>query len=532
MTTLGGEFLEIVVIGTGPAGTAAISQLLKKGVAPVVLDSGSTMPDFALKQRLEMRNRLLQNSTSEVAPNIDKYVVGRPPPIKKKFGSDFVFAKNSSVHIEQNDVDLGVSFARGGLSNVWGASCMLFSPSDIKTWPIEHKDLYANLEDIQSIIEISSDQRFNDLSPYVPKSTQNRSMNSVYVPLLSQKQTVRNYEMIALASCLAVNTERAVPELCKKCRACLRGCPLDAIFSADALIEDFVAKGLDYRPNSTVIGLTEVDGGVEILFVDSRNQKVKIHSRKVVLACGPVMSTALVLGALGEERSALLQECASVTIPLISLKKVVTDGHGTTLADLFVEIQDTKSNTSKAHFQCYGPSPELTLATSESVKRFHLPKFVTGLLSTRALVAHGFFSPTISPGISIRVEHEDGQLVITANSSGFLEVDLSRKLLKAFRRFLFFGRILTITPLAHQEASGRSYHLSSSFPMSDEARQWNTSDLLGRPRGLKFIHVVDATVLPVVPPQSPTLTVMCNAARISSSLADDISRRTQTPLKD
>ena len=67
--------------------------------------------------------------------------------------------------------------------------------------------------------------------------------------------------------------------------------------------------------------------------------------------------------------------------------------------------------------------------------------------------------------------------------------------------------------------------------MSDDAELWNTSDLMGRPRGLKFVHVVDATVLPDVPPQSPTLTVMCNSARISSLLVEDMKKHPPTSFE-
>ena len=232
MATSNDEILEIVVIGTGPAGIAAIAQLRKLGMAPVVLDSGFTMPDFAVAQQNEKRSRLELKITADDAPNLDRYVIGKPPPTKKKFGSDFVFEKNSAVQIQQHDVDLGVSFAQGGLSNVWGASCMLFSQSDTRNWPLEHKEIYAHIDDVQEIIKFSSDQRFKISSPYIPDTSHNRLMNSIYTSLLGQSRATSSSETMALPSCLAVNTEIALSELCKNCRSCLRGCPVEAIFSA------------------------------------------------------------------------------------------------------------------------------------------------------------------------------------------------------------------------------------------------------------------------------------------------------------
>ena len=72
MATSNDEILEIVVIGTGPAGIAAIAQLRKLGMAPVVLDSGFTMPDFAVAQQNEKRSRLELKITADDAPNLDR----------------------------------------------------------------------------------------------------------------------------------------------------------------------------------------------------------------------------------------------------------------------------------------------------------------------------------------------------------------------------------------------------------------------------------------------------------------------------
>ena len=50
------------------------------------------------------------------------------------------------------------------------------------------------------------------------------------------------------------------------------------------------------------------------------------------------------------------------------------------------------------------------------------------------------------------------------------------------------------------------------------------TDLLGRPKGLKRVHVVDATVLPSVPASTITYTVMANAARIATEAAREFGR--------
>ena len=58
--------------------------------------------------------------------------------------------------------------------------------------------------------------------------------------------------------------------------------------------------------------------------------------------------------------------------------------------------------------------------------------------------------------------------------------------------------------------SGGGSHIGSSFPMGAK------SDTLGRPLGLKRIHLVDSSVLPSIAAQTITLTAMANAYRIGA----------------
>jgi len=510
---------DVVVVGTGPAGVAAIVQLLKFDTPPVVLDTGNQLPSSASEERAKQLLSLTEKDSIDLPKSTKVYIVGQAPPTKTQFGSDYVFRQNNAVQITTNGVDLGVSFARGGLSNVWGGSCMTFPPVDIKSWPISHEELYENIGDMSALLQLSGDMKFSVSNNYIPEFLSHRSINSVFGTLINRSLKFGNLHCLAVASCLAVDTQLAPSNICRKCGSCLQGCPTSAIFSAATTLTSLISTGLDYRPNSTVIGLKESPDFVTITYIDDSGTPAELRSRRVVLACGPIVSTALVLTALAEGLSAELQECRAVTLPIISLRKIQSDGHGTTLADMFVEIYDTNTEKSQGHFQCYGPSRELTEATIASARRFHLPIFLAKWISKRALVAHGFLSPQVSTRISIRATSSQDKIMINASTTNPVKTSSNQATIRALLKFVLRGRLLVILPLAHWEAVGRSYHLSSSFPMANNQDRWNTSDLFGRPRGLSRIHVVDASVLPDVPPQSPTLTVMCNASRIAKRIS-------------
>jgi choline dehydrogenase-like flavoprotein len=60
---------------------------------------------------------------------------------------------------------------------------------------------------------------------------------------------------------------------------------------------------------------------------------------------------------------------------------------------------------------------------------------------------------------------------------------------------------------------GKGFHVGGSLPMRERPTELET-DVLGRPAGLRLVHVVDASVLPSLPATTITLSAMANAQRI------------------
>ena len=57
-------------------------------------------------------------------------------PLKLVYGSDFAYREaDEHLGVHYENVGLRPSFAKGGLSNVWGAAMMPFLESDMEEWP-------------------------------------------------------------------------------------------------------------------------------------------------------------------------------------------------------------------------------------------------------------------------------------------------------------------------------------------------------------------------------------------------------------
>ena len=65
---------------------------------------------------------------------------------------------------------------------------------------------------------------------------------------------------------------------------------------------------------------------------------------------------------------------------------------------------------------------------------------------------------------------------------------------------------------------GGSNHYGGTFPMSKNPQPL-TTDINGRLYGYRNLHIVDGSVLPHIPPYSPTLTIMANAYRIGENIS-------------
>ena len=91
---------------------------------------------------------------------------------------------------------------------------------------------------------------------------------------------------------------------------------------------------------------------------------------------------------------------------------------------------------------------------------------------------------------------------------------LSRVLWKLFRNSRLLG-FVPLSPLAKLTFPGAANHYGGTFPMTADSAPF-TSDTLGRPWGYHRVHMVDASILPSITAQSPTLTIMANAYRIGS----------------
>lgn len=516
--------MNAVVIGSGPAGVAAARALVDAGHPVTILDAGDR-PEPDQLEPYEQLGQLEPDAwPSGVADRLrGTFPVGvRSVGIKPVFGSLFPYAiDDPDLAMERDHVDHWPSLARGGLSNTWGASILPFRAADIADWPVGLAELGPHYEAVLRFVPLAG--RHDELEEMFP-------LYGEPAPLRRTVQTERLLDHLRghagpLAdagisfggSRLAVRADAADAHRCRYVGLCLYGCPYGSIYSASHTLDELIRTGVVYRSGVYVDRLQESAESVRILFHDrdGAGARGELTADRVFVAGGAVSSTRLILATLGHTGPRRLIDSHYFMLPMLTARAapVSAANLGNTLAQLFLEIEHPALSRHTIHLQLY-PYNDIMLASLAA--RLPLPparleRALRPLLG-RMVVIQGYVHSDESPGL-VLTPRPDG-VRLTGEYGPSVGGAVARRLAGA-------ARLLGMTPLPRLIQSGepgKGNHVGGSLPMRRDPAELET-DLLGRPRGLRLTHVVDAAVFPSVPATTVTLTAMANAHRIASSAA-------------
>jgi choline dehydrogenase-like flavoprotein len=254
---------------------------------------------------------------------------------------------------------------------------------------------------------------------------------------------------------------------------------------------------------------------VEVTALDLASDRLlSVRARRLFLGMGAINSTRMVARSLGLVRRPIrLKDSQYFFFPLLSYSKASSDP-AFTLAELFIEILNPVLGPYYTHFQVYGLNP-LFRQTIHALVPWPLRRpSLLRELEERFYLFQGFLHSEQSGGLELSIESIEGgkERVKIRGLSNPDSLRVARRAQRLLRRELLgFGLIppvyLTMVPL------GRSFHVGGSFPMGGHDPILR-SDRLGRPAGLKRVHLLDAATFPSIPATTITLPIMANADRV------------------
>ena len=496
-----------------------------------MLDAGITLEP----ERLSLVEKLKGSRPEQWASgDLAAYQAGMNPnvggvPLKLVFGSDFAYREaDDHLGVQYDNVGLRPSFAKGGLSNVWGAAMMPYLDRDMEEWPFKVSALSPHYSAVLRFTGLAAcrDKLDQSFALYTNQPTDLRPSHQCQQLLDTM---VRHREALARRGIQFGRSRLAVrgnlPSVdggCVYCRLCMYGCPYGYIYtSADTVAQLQEVPGFTYQPGVIVTSVRESSHGVEISGYDRLTREGRgWQGSRAFLAAGAIATTRILLRSLGGyDQAAWLKDSQYFLLPLVLLRKVrgATREWLHALSQVFLELADPGGQDTTAHMQVYSNNDLISQAVNKTFGPFQRPLgFLARDLQERLLVAQGFIHSKHSSriGVCLRKDSTTGrerlELRAELNPSARVRV---RKLVFQLCKQVWRIGAMPLPVMLKVAEPGRSFHSGGSFPMSAEPRGFQT-DLLGRLPGWKRVHAVDSTVFPSIPATTITFSAMANAHRI------------------
>lgn len=492
---------DCIVVGSGPAGVAAAKALLANQRKVLMLDAGNKLP---------ARQKSLVASLQKQHPRSWKPSRSSDALQKRRFDSSYMY-KTPQLPISTRNAQANASFARGGLSSVWGAAVLPYEPVDMHDWP--KMNLGPYYQKVLSFVPLSGtgdalERRF-PLFAEAEELQPSSQAQAILAHCGKHEVALRKSGFEFGRSRLAV---KAFPEReysgCVYCGLCMTGCPYQLIYSAEHTLAELQGEeNFSYQAGVIVNQVEEKDGN-PVIHATQQGEKARYSGKKVFLATG-VFSTANTMLRSTKIDELTIRDSQYIIVPCLTKKRGDRVQHHA-LSQVFIELGDEKLGG--IHLQIYTFSDLIEQGVADKLGFFYKAfSFFLRPLVERLVVVQAFLHSDVS-----------GTMKASRRESGLYVEGTSCEQKKRLPRILFRHAaklgLLPLLPLVEYALPGQGFHSGGSFPMSERPEE-GESDLLGR-CGFENIHVVDSSILPTVAGTTITLTEMANAYRI----ADTVSR--------
>jgi choline dehydrogenase-like flavoprotein len=478
--------MKIAIVGSGPSGWATTKKLIELGHEVTVIDAGLVEGDSFAHE-------------TDGAIGLSR---------KLYFGSDLPYRSYPHGPLtEKRNVNPISSFARGGLSLVWGATMLPYCKEDTKKWPVEISKL---------------DGEFTEISNLLPITGIDDQLNSLYGRFISRRGIIPSARILRFIelcdrnkqpgvtvglSRLAVETGSTKVSGCIYCNKCIDGCPGDFIWSSRLSIKEAgylkmrVTKLIEEKASVKIEGF-RIDGS----YITTQD------FAKVFLACGPVESFRILANSKITGKDAVLKDSSTFFLPMFVLPRLGSaKSNSFALSQCFIRLNVGAENHA-SQFQVYEYSEDLILRVRKVLPFGRIvPRWFLKLGLKRIVVAIGYLGEEQSPAIQMQFL-EDGSVSLIHFSEGVTlnqRRQFIKETIKQLAKFTSKKGLVPLKFLTQIALPGEGVHSGAWLPMGQK------SDLLGRPFSSKNIHVVDSSILPSIAPGPITFTVMANAMRIA-----------------
>ena len=476
------DVLPFVVIGSGPAGWAALEALVAKGKYPTLIDIG---------QQAE-RSVLLSETAS---PDFS---------LKTRHGLSYMYDYPKDRIDEANlKYKIPLSGAFGGLSTVWGTNLQLCREACLSD---AQDDEYtaAAISVLNTMFHSGSSDDLDEIETWLvtfkDKTPQSDRMQKIQRKL---SDVLRDSPLLAG---MARNATLGEQTGCTLCGACMSGCNYGAIFSTERRIEQLISEG---KINVFAGIVDRISSNNDLFKVSCTSIDLKstfnITSSFVFLAAGSIASTAILMKSGIIPDHATLRETQVAYLPILVPGSAASQRSQYSLAQVFVESRNGLASDSSFHMSIYEPSDEWP----QRIKTLRpiLGRLFSWVLRRYVIAGICFLPSSLSGRLHLQLSELELVKVSTERNSQTIREFKSR--LRGYRRRLSLAGVIPMVEFAEFPSVGSSFHVGVLEVDGRRCLKEDGSTNLGM-----GLHVVDGTALQVLPTGPVTLSIMVNATMI------------------
>lgn len=466
---------DVVVVGSGPAGTNAAYPLVKAGLKVAIIDGGldSGKQDRQLNEFFEAK----LTKTSHYYDLMEKH--------------SYIFNKTYQLLKLQSNIEIIQTLAKGGLSEFWNGICDFFTSEELKATGLPVNEVQAAYKEVIRRIKLKSQ---NDLGAHGNLLLHTSKRNILSNNAVYQVAVAYNYKG-----------------------------------SND--IEEFKKnKNFTYLPNQVVVTVKEKTNFIEIKSLsigkERKNAELFSRARYVILAAGSLNTTRILLRSLELfnykttflTKAHYLVACLHPrTIGKRNLGKKLNTGQLVMLSD----VADQKVKAVFTHLYEFNPT-----ALSKILKYIPLPKFI-------ALFLLSFISPSImiadirfpvfeakNKWCMLKRESKNNDIFEIFFQESDEEINEQKR---NYHKVIKVLGSLGLFPLRTVRDHITS-HYAGGVPYQKIPGKLS-SDINGKLHQASRIYIADSSTWKALPAKPPTLTIMANASRVGKNVLKNFKRK-------
>lgn len=519
------EVHDVIIVGSGLAGTGAALELAGRGIHTLLLDVGHTpSPKHEIDENLfEYRKShdVFDITIGDSLQGLSNLLGNRLVPVKLMApNAGYVTAGADTLGaLDECGFSAIQSFALGGLANAWGAGCYRFTDDDLAGFPVTRAELDPYFDRLTREIGIAGEA--DDLVPFfgsadglLPPLALGRNVNAFYRRYKSLRRPPPDIRLgRARVGALSRPVNGRPATACRNLEFFQES---PSLYSPRYTLERLVREDrLALRRGLLVQSWREGDN-VEVTARDVHSGEThRFEARKLLLAAGAINTAKLVLAACGDHDTALpLQENPALQFPLVLPtaigRALQTDAFGLVQLNLVWDSETYGARLQGSIMEITAPAraeffPGLpyTARSNLALIRHLLPAMIVMQL---------FFPGSAQPPAALSLR-PDGVLRIVGRPNS-LDTRGLRPLLRFLRRLGAF----TAPGLIVRVPNGHAIHYAGTLPMQSAPSRYQCHPD-GRLQGTRHVYIADSASFTALPAKNMSFAMMANAMRIAAGVA-------------